>query len=116
METWPSGLQQKLNVDSFGVKFGNTVARTDMDVGQAKTRSRATDGVDIYTSSINMSFEEYETLRDFYKTTLNNGAKTFAFVNPLSGDTDEFRFMEPPDIKPLGGREFRVNMTWERMP
>jgi len=116
METWPLSLQQKLNVDNFGVQFGNTLVKSDMDIGPAKTRTRFTDAVDIYSASIDLDYDEFETLRDFYKVTLANGSKTFGFVNPLTLDTDEFRFAEPPDIKPMGGRMFKVGMKWERLP
>jgi hypothetical protein len=118
MELWPGSLQDLLNVDNFSVKFGDTLIRSDNDVGPSKVRARYTDGVDIYTCSIDLLYEDFETLRDFYKTTLGNGALTFAFTNPLTGDADEWRFTAPPDIRPLGsgGRYFRVTMSWELLP
>jgi hypothetical protein len=116
MEVWPSQLQQKLNVDSFTVVFGNTLVKSETDVGPAKVRSRYTDAVDLYSCTIDLDYDDYDVLYDFYKTTLNNGAKTFSFVNPFTLATDEFRFLDPIDIRPLGGRLFRVNMKWERMP
>lgn len=115
-ETWPPALQQLLNVENFNVKFGNTLTRTDMDVGLAKTRSRYTVGVDVYSSSIDMDIDDFDTLTNFYKTALNNGALTFEFQNPMNDTLEEFRFAEPPTMSPLGGRIFRVQMTWERMP
>ncbi len=116
METYPSGLQQKLNADNFSVVLGNTTVRSGMDVGPDKVRSRFTDGVDVYTVSIWMDIGDYSTLTTFYKATLGNGAKTFGFPNPLTNTTDEFRFLGPPEITPLGGREFVVTMKWELQP
>jgi hypothetical protein len=116
METWPVTLQDKLNTDSFSISFGDTLVTSGMDVGPDKVRSRYTDGVDEWTSSIYLDYPEYEDLFDFYKTTLNNGAKTFSFTDPMTGLTGEFRFATPPTITPLGGRFFKVSMKWIKMP
>lgn len=116
METWPVSLQQTLNTDSFSVVFGDTLVKSETDVGPAKIRSRYTDGVDKWSSTILLDYSEYVTFYDFYKTTLNNGALTFAFVNPFTLATDEFRFEGVPSITPLGGRTYKVSMKWERLP
>lgn len=116
METWPVTLQQLLNVDSFNYQFGNTTVRSDMDVGPAKVRSRYTDGVDQITCSIDMDLDQYDTLKDFFKTALGNGTRTFEFLHPLTQDPIEARFMAPPTMTPIGGRYFKVAMQWEVMP
>jgi hypothetical protein len=118
METWPVELQDKFNVDSFGVQFGDTAIRSEVDAGFDKVRSRYTRGIDVYTSTIDLDIEDYDALILFYKTTLGNGVRTFGFQNPLSGNLDEFRFRSPPAVRPLGsgGRYFRVSMTWELVP
>lgn len=87
-----------------------------MDVGPAKVRSRFTDGVDVYSCSIFATYAELATLDTFYKTTLNNGALPFTFLDPISNSTQTFRFINPPQIKPLGGVEFEISMDWEKLP
>lgn len=114
--TWPPGLQQKFNVDNFSVAYGNTLVRSEVDAGLAKVRSRYTDGVDNYNCSIDLDIDDWNIIYDFFKTSLNNGALTFNFYNPLSEVTDEFRFLNPPQFSPIGGRLFRVTMSWERIP
>lgn len=114
--TWPVGLQQKLDSESFEMKYGNTAIRSDMDVGPAKVRTRYTDAVDLYTCSILLDYDEQVTLRTFYKVTLDNGTMPFDFLDPFSGIAASFRFSEPPSIRALGGRTFRVQMQWEKMP
>lgn len=118
MSNWPASLQQILNADSFQVSFGNTTIRSDMDVGPAKVRSRFTDAVDIYTCGVNITYDQYTTLSDFYKTILNNGALPFTFDDPFTGSPESFRFVSPPTLAPLGqgGFAFRVSMSWEKMP
>lgn len=116
MDVWPAQLQQKLNVAQFQVQIGNTIVRSDMDVGPAKLRSRFTDGIDIYTCSINLDFDDYDVLTTFFKTTLNNGANQFEFDDPFTESPAAFRFVGPPQAQPLGGRVFQISMTWEKMP
>lgn len=118
MATWPLTLQQKLNTESFSEKFGETVMRTEMDIGPAKVRRRFTKSVDIITCSINLDFDEYDDFLIFFKNTVNGGATSFTFIHPISGSNINARFTEPPTITPLsgGGRKFRVSMTWETLP
>lgn len=114
--TWPVSLQQLLNQDSFDLQMGDTTVRSQMDVGLDKVRSRYTDAIDVYTSTINMNMTDYQTLVDFYRTTLNNGVGTFSFNEPLTGDAATWRFANPPEIRPLGGTYFQVTMKWEKLP
>lgn len=116
MENWPVSLQQKLNVDSFEVKLGDTTLRSDMDVGPAKVRSRYTDAVDMYTCSVDLDYADYSTFMTFFKTTLNNGVDQFLFDDPFTGSPQAFRFKGPPSIRPLGGRVFQITMNWEILP
>lgn len=116
METWPAQFQELLNQESFGITFGDTTVRSDMEVGLNKVRSRYTDGIDVVTCTITIDISLYETLTEFFKTTLGNGTRTFEFDHPMTGDPAEWRFKSPPDIRPIGGRHFNVNMNWELMP
>ena len=65
-----------------------------------------------------MEYTDYQQLVNFYKTTLANGSKSFYFDNPFTGDQEEYRYVNPPAITPLGGggTQFRVSFTWEQLP
>lgn len=115
MDSWPTELQQKLNSTGFELQFGNTLVRSDMDVGPAKVRSRFTDAVDTYQCQITIDHDELSILRTFFKTTLNNGANRFLFNDPFTETATEFRFAQPPSIRPLGGRVYEVSMLWEKL-
>ena len=115
-EAYPSTLQDKLNVAGFSHKIGGTSISSQMEVGPAKKRRRFTKGIDLFQSTINMDIDDYNTLRNFYNTTLAGGTLTFNFDHPFTGTTSEFRFVGEPTMTPLGGREFRVQQTWELMP
>lgn len=116
MDNWPGSLQQHLNSSNFQVALGDTVVRTDMDVGPAKVRSRFTHGVDQYTTSILLTLSQWTTLRDFFKVTLANGSLPFTFTDPMTSTTEIFRFATPPVARPLGGLVFEITMSWEKLP
>lgn len=116
MDTWPVSLQQKIDSEGFEYKPGKTSIRSEMDIGPEKVRSRFTDAVDLYSCSVVLDFNDVATFKVFYKTTLNNGVNQFLFVDPFTEVEAAFRFIEPPSIRPLGGRVFRLTMSWEKMP
>lgn len=116
MENWPAEFQVLLNEESFGIKLGDTTVRSDMDVGLSKVRSRYTRGIDVFNSTITIDIDLYPVLDEFYKVTLGNGVRTFAFNHPMTQVASEWRFAEPPDVQPLGGRTFTVSMKWELIP
>lgn len=114
---WPSSLENLINADSFQVKMGDTVLRSEMDVGLAKTRRRFTSPIDTYSCSINIYQSDYGTFYDFYNVTLNGGITPFEFVDPLTGNLSTFRFLNSPSISPLGSAGwFILSMNWEKMP
>jgi hypothetical protein len=115
-ETWPPSLQDYVNEDNFGLKYGDTVLRSDMDVGPAKVRRRFTKGVDTMSISINLTTAQYTTFTNFYDITLNGGVKTFNLNHPITGILTEFRSAQTPDIRSLGGGQFRASWNLEILP
>lgn len=113
MNSWPSTLQDKVNAAGFRNQFGSSKIRSTVDVGPAKVRSRFTTRIDQYSSTINLTLGEYDTFKNFYDTTLNNGVETFLFLDPLTDTEKTFRFVGDPSISHIGGNEFIVQMTWE---
>lgn len=115
-ETWPVSLQQILNEADFSYAIGDTTIRSDMDIGPAKVRRRSTRGVDTLSCSINLTTAQYSTFYYFYDTSLNGGVKTFNFVHPITGATNEFRFVAPPAFRYLGASNWAATMSWEKLP
>lgn len=105
-----------MNVSGFQKSLGKTTVSTDMDVGPAKIRSRFTKSVDTYTCEIFIDFDDIDTFETFYKTTLGNGSLPFTFDDPFTQSQESFRFIGQPVIDPLGGREFVIRMSWEKLP
>lgn len=113
---WPVSLQSKVNADSFKIAWGETVLRSDMDIGPAKVRRRFTKGVDVMSCAINLTVEQYDTFETFYKTLVNGGATRFEINHPISQDVVLVRFTGPPEIAPLGGVMFRAAFELEVLP
>lgn len=115
-EAFPPSLQEFVNESGFGLGTGETAIRSEMDVGPAKVRNRFTEGIDEFTTTIDIFKTDYTTLDNFYKTTLNGGTGTFLYDHPITEVESEFRFVGAPAYAPLGGGYFRVSMTWELLP
>jgi hypothetical protein len=116
MATWPLTLQQKVEASQFELVFGETRIKSNVDVGPVKVRSRFTDAVDQYRAAIFLDSAEYDDLRTFYKTTLNNGTDYFTWVDPIDSSAASFRFISPPRISSMGGAKFTVSLALERLP
>lgn len=115
-QVWPAALQDYVNEESFSHAIGNTTVRTEMDIGPAKVRRRMTRSVDIFDVTITIDVDDYDTVYEFYDTTLNGGVEQFTFAHPFTGVDTNFRMTQEPTFAPMGGREFTVKMRWEAMP
>lgn len=116
MAIWPLTLEQKVNESGFNYAIGDTVSRTDMDIGPAKSRRRFTRGIDTMSLTINLDISEYADFRNFFDTTIAGGVTPFSFTNPITQAVDMWRFKESPSINSIGGGHFILNMSWERQP
>lgn len=114
---WPATLENKVNSGSFTFQIGETVIRTQMDVGPNKTRRRSTKSIDTYQVSLLVKdFNEFTDLYDFYDVDLNGGTLAFDFLDPLTNTTREFKFSSPPSFSSLGAGVFTASMQWETVP
>lgn len=115
-QIWPATLQQCLNEQDFGLTFGDTTVETEMGVGLPKKRRRYTKGVDTIQGSIDIENDLYATFESFFKTTLNGGVDTFLYDHPVTKVETEFQFIGVPSVRSIGGKHFRISMTWRVIP
>lgn len=113
---WPVTLQSLVNEQSFSEETGETVIRTNTDVGPIKSRRRFSRSVDKFSVSINLTTAQYSDLKYFYSTTVNAGVTRFEFNHPVTGVLSEWRFTAPPRYNSIGGGNFQAQMGWELMP
>ena len=116
MATWPITLQQKVNESGYSKQFGSTKIRSENGVGPAKVRRRYTKRIDSNNITMNLSRDEYDTFNNFYDVTLNGGVEQFTFTDPITDTEKSYRFVGDPNINPIGGNEFVLQMVWEELP
>ena len=113
---WPSTLQQYLDGDSFTYSIGNTLTTTEMDIGTPKVRRRFTKSVDNYAVTIRADSTQLNTFLNFYNSTLAGGSLPFEFLDPITGALRNFRIQPTPNTRHIGAGNWRVAMTWIRLP
>lgn len=113
---WPVELQKYINTDSFNYAYGSTVLRSEMDLGPAKVRRRATKSVDMIDGAIDLPMVDFTIFDYFFRTQVNGGARVFDFAHPITRATIQVRFKTEPQIKAKGGTTFVVSMSLEVMP
>lgn len=116
MASWPSTLQQCLESSGFGYSFGDTRLRSSTGVGPAKVRNTATKSVNPLKGTIFLDKDQYNTLYNFYFTTLVNGTLTFTLLHPITKEAIEVRFVNTPSFVHIGGTKFQVSLDLEEMP
>lgn len=115
MPTWPNTLPAPL-ADACRETAANTVVRSDMEQGPAKTRQRTTAGVSRLSLGYLMSASQISDLQDFFETDLIGGALGFGFTHPRTGDTVTARFRQPPEYASANGGYFRASIELEVLP
>jgi hypothetical protein len=113
---WPALLPQSPLVSGYNEKLPNTIIRTQMDNGVAKTRRRFTATVRPMSISFTMTPSQVALLDTFYNDTTKGGSLRFEWTHPRTGVTKEFRFVNPPEINGARGNNYSVSISLEQMP
>jgi len=116
--TWPETLPQKLLVDGYSQAAANTLMRSNMETGPAKQRRRFSSGVEPVSGKLILDYTEFDTLKEFYDTTLIGGSLRFIWKDPtdqLSGNR-LFRFTSPINWTTYGAGLFNVSLQLEMLP
>lgn len=116
MPNWPEALPQSPLLDGARETPADTVIRTAMETGPAKTRRRTTAGTGRLSLTYILSRAELTVLEGFFSTDLFGGALSFAFPHPRLGETVDCRFRQPPAFAPINGDFFRVGLELEVLP
>jgi len=114
--SWPTSLPDKPLKQGFEESPPNTRVRTEMGVGPAKMRRRATAGVRVFKVNFLLTETQVQTLDDFVMSTLGGGLARFDWTHPRTGASAEFRFRELPTYQPALGDRYRATATLELMP
>lgn len=100
MAAWPDTLpQQPDDFSSFAEDFGDGTLRSEMDVGPAKVRKRTTAVVEPVSFTLLLTASQVADLKTFHKTTTNFGADVWTWVDHLTGEPANYRFVKPPSFR-----------------
>jgi len=108
---WPEELPQSFLIDGLRYSAGDNVLRTEMSAGEDKTRKRYSKTVDNISGRIFIEGQsEYETLMDFYDS---NSASRWDWKHPFTGEVKQFRFLAPPEPRPVSHNQWLVDVNVE---
>ena len=113
---WPSSLPQRPTVGGYQEHFADTVLRTAMEAGAAKTRRRFTAAPRQIEVTFRVNAAQAATFKSFFEETTAGGALPFDWVHPREGTSAEFRFVEAPRVYAVTGTLFSVAVKLEQMP
>lgn len=119
--SWPSALPASLLLDGYHQSLGDSLIRSSMDTGPAKVRPRTSNVIEPVQGEIIVTGDQLATLRTFHDSTLNRGARRFAWKDPANDDSVEFRFTAPPSWSAEGKnvdgiKRYRVTLELELLP
>jgi hypothetical protein len=114
--SWPLTVNNKVYESGFSVQPERNVAEFKPEVGPAKARRRTSVATDLVTYPIEIVKEEWAVLLAFYRDDLADGALPFLFVDPLTGETAAYQFVDPPKLGNPRGPYFDVALQLRRLP
>lgn len=112
---WPPSLPPRPTVGGYQERFAETVLRTAMDVGVAKTRRRYTAAPRQFEVTFRINAVQAETLKAFFENTTAGGALPFSWIHPRNGSAGDFRFVEGPKISAVTGTLFSAAFKLEQL-
>jgi len=113
---WPSSLPQRPTVGGYQERFADTVLRTAMETGVAKTRRRFTAAPRQMEVTFRVNAAQAAMLKTFFEDTTAGGAFPFDWAHPREGTSAEFRFVEAPRVSAVTGTLFSIAIKLEQMP
>lgn len=109
---WPAELTQALILRETEESAPDLVIRTQMDVGPAKVRRRASVAVRHLRGGMRLTAAQLAIFDAWFVETLYGGALSFEFTNPRTGQTRDYRFVERPIYRALGPRNANKTEIW----
>lgn len=115
-QTWPASLSKRQMISGYSEDLPQMGLRSETDHGPAKLRRRFTAAPRKVTFNILGTSTDADVLDTFFVTTCYGGTDSFNMVNPRTGSTDEYRFLEPPKFAPASDTHWRMACSIEKLP
>lgn len=114
MATWPTTLPQTPLLEGFQDTPQDAVLRSEFD-GYTKQRNRFTAVLHNVSESYLLTKQQYQTFKQFYRDTLQNGAVEFIKPDPIDDINRRYRFKEPYEADMMG-LDIMVTLELEKLP
>ena len=111
MAVWPTTLAQYPLVDGYEEAYIENAIHSTMSIGR-KNRLRDTSVFKTYKIKIQVPTSDKDTLKGFWRDTLNNGTDAFdwtRFDDPTTPHS--YRMFEDPDMMPVAPKLWRVTLN-----
>lgn len=116
MPVWPETLPQSPLNDGYSETMGNSVLRSDMDTGVAKTRRRTSASVRTMSARYILTADQAAALTVFFDVTVAGGSLPFTFPHPRTLADENARFTQPPLLRALAGGYVMAEIAMELLP
>lgn len=117
MNSWPTTLPQRMQVQGYQSGLGDGRLRSENDTGKAKLRRRFSAIPRPLAGAMFMTQEQLAILQDFVRTTLSEGVLPFEF--PAQGEPGTWIVQigrSMPAWVPEGGLHWRVSLDLVILP
>lgn len=116
-EAWPDTLPCAFVRGTMSRALGENTLRSEMEVGPAKQRPRATSAPQPLSGTMKMDTAQLQAFTAFYRTTLLEGSLPFTF--PVFGENGVHqlcRFTKAPSWKDSAPNRWMVGLDLEILP
>lgn len=113
--TWPLTLPQSFLIDGFVDQGPDNILRSQMETGPHKTRRRYTAAITAIAGDMIMTVAEYAIFKDFFRSSIQDGALAFNMPDDVDGGTMEVKFRNKFKAIFLGTR-WRVTLELDKQP
>ena len=116
LHVFPANTRPLYAVGRPRVSYGQNVVRTPMETGPDKVRRRSSAAPRRWTLASNMlTTNDLIVLSTFFDTTTQSGALPFDMPDPITGQTEEFRFAGPFEAEQLAEDTWSLTIELERV-
>jgi hypothetical protein len=116
-DSWPSSLPQSPLAGDFVLENPELTVRSQVDVGPAKVRRRATAGVQVMTCTFRLDSTQRLTFLTFWRDTIKGGSLSYTWVSPVTNQIILCRIVDPPSFVTTDrGNHWNTTLKIEILP
>ena len=95
---WPASLPTLIPTDGYSDEVERNVISFQPEVGPPLERRRSSVSTNLVSYPVNVTLDEFETLKDFYRDDLKDGVLPFTRDDPITEVQTTYKFAAPPKV------------------